>query len=164
MYFSDVEKTGESDSVGKPKSIRGIPFGIVAVPEKWINSNGTPFAPEGHNRRCSERKNREQTAACTKQSCELSTGPTFVSLCSGYLWCSLNRKESERDPEYCKNGCETCSWGTCDTGSRSRKRPQFSHCVCSHWHVCPRSMGNNSPVFCFSGTGLLTTELATGWP
>ena len=50
-----------------------------------------------------------------------------------------------------------CSWGTCecDAGSRSQqKKMQFIHGVCSHWHVCPRIMGNNSPVF-FPRTGLL---------
>ena len=32
--FSDVEKTGETDFVEKPKLIHGTPFGEVAVPEK----------------------------------------------------------------------------------------------------------------------------------
>ena len=34
VYFSDVEKTGETDSVENPKSIHGTPFGKVAVPKK----------------------------------------------------------------------------------------------------------------------------------
>ena len=62
-------------------------------------------------------------------------------------------KASERDPEYClkKMVVKRCSWGTCDARSRSPKRLQFILCVCSHRQVCPRIMGNNSPVFLFFG-------------
>ena len=41
MYFSYVEKTGETDFVEKPKSIYGTPFGKVAVPKKWTSSSAT---------------------------------------------------------------------------------------------------------------------------
>ena len=34
VYFSDVEKTAETDFVEKRKSIYGTPFGKVAVPQK----------------------------------------------------------------------------------------------------------------------------------
>ena len=47
-----------------------------------------------------------------------------------------------------------CSWGTCDSGCRSQRRLQFIRCVCSHRHVCPRSMGNNSPVFVFQNRSI----------
>ena len=46
--FSDVEKSGEIDSVEKPTLIYGIPFGKVAVPKKWTSSNVTHFWREGH--------------------------------------------------------------------------------------------------------------------
>ena len=39
MYFSDVEKTGETDFVEKPK---------VAVAQKWTSSNVTHFGQDGH--------------------------------------------------------------------------------------------------------------------
>ena len=48
MYFSDVEKTGETDSVENPKSINGTPFRKVAVPKKWTSSNATHFGREGY--------------------------------------------------------------------------------------------------------------------
>ena len=48
VYFSDVEQTGETDFVEKPKSIYGTPFGKVAVPKKWTSSNATQFGREGH--------------------------------------------------------------------------------------------------------------------
>ena len=48
MYFSDVKKTGETDFVEKPKSIRGTPFGKGVVPKKWTSSNVTHFGREGH--------------------------------------------------------------------------------------------------------------------
>ena len=97
------------------------------------------------NRRCSEKNPRTNRCSpvffslmISKQSCELSRHghrtniPTFVSLCSGYLWCLTESqiKTSERDPMV-KMFVKRCSWGTCDTGSRSRKRLQFIHCVCS---------------------------------
>ena len=43
MYFSDVEKTGETDSVEKPKSINGTLFGKVTVPNKSTSSSVTHF-------------------------------------------------------------------------------------------------------------------------
>ena len=48
MYFSDVEKTGETDFVQKPKSIYGATFGKAAVPKKSTSSNATHFGREGH--------------------------------------------------------------------------------------------------------------------
>ena len=48
MYFSDVEKTEETDLVEKPKSIYGTPFGKVAVPKKLTSSNATHFGRDGH--------------------------------------------------------------------------------------------------------------------
>ena len=49
MYFSDVEKTRETDLVEKPKSIyHGSSFGKVAVPKKRTSSNATHFGREGH--------------------------------------------------------------------------------------------------------------------
>ena len=46
--FYDVEKTGETDSVEKPKSIHRIPSGKVAVPKRLTSSNVTHFGREGH--------------------------------------------------------------------------------------------------------------------
>ena len=34
VYFSDVENTGETDSVENPKSIHGNPFGKAVVPKE----------------------------------------------------------------------------------------------------------------------------------
>ena len=54
MYVSDVEKTEETDSVEKPKSIHGSPLGKVAVPKQWTSSNVTPFGWEGHMYCCEQ--------------------------------------------------------------------------------------------------------------
>ena len=114
-----------------------------------------------------EKKKREQTLARifteTSSPASYPAIKTRTNIRHAVFWLfamftESQIKASERDPEYCKKGCEIvkrCSWGTCDTGSRSLKRLQFIHCACSHQHVCPRSKGNNSPVFFFSGTGLL---------
>ena len=48
MSFSDVEKTGETDFVEKPKSLYGTPFGKLAVPQKCPSSNPTHFGRYGH--------------------------------------------------------------------------------------------------------------------
>ena len=48
MYFSDVEKTGETDFAENPKSIQGTPFGKVAVPKKWKSNNAIHFGREGY--------------------------------------------------------------------------------------------------------------------
>ena len=48
MYFADIEKTGETDSIENPKSIHGTPFRKVAVPKKWTSSNATHFRRESH--------------------------------------------------------------------------------------------------------------------
>ena len=47
IYFW-CRRTGETDSVEKPKSIHGTPFGEVAVPKKWTSCNVTHFGREGH--------------------------------------------------------------------------------------------------------------------
>ena len=48
MYFSDAEKTGETDFGEKPKSIYGSPFGKVAIPKRLTSSSVTHFGREGH--------------------------------------------------------------------------------------------------------------------
>ena len=60
-------------------------------------------------------------------------------------------KASKRDPEYCKNGCETLFFGEPMIQAANLKKDCNSFTVC-HW-----GMGNNSPVFFFffSQTGLL---------
>ena len=48
VYISDVEKTGETDSIEKPKLMHGTPVGKLAVPKKWTSSSVTHFGREGH--------------------------------------------------------------------------------------------------------------------
>ena len=66
-------------------------------------------------------------------------------------------KASERDPEYCRHGCETFLG---NLQAADIKKDLNSFILCGHQPVCPGIMGNNSPVFLFSGTGLLSVYLS----
>ena len=60
-------------------------------------------------------------------------------------------KASERDPEYCKTGCETLFFGepVIQAAELEKDCNRFTVCV-AIGNACPRSMGNNSPVFFLS--------------
>ena len=108
------------------------------------------------NRRCSEEKKKGTTTACTKQSCELSRHRNRTNIRLAVFWLFVmfavsQIKASEKDPEYCKNGCETLFLGNlwCRQPISKKTAIHSLYVCCSHWHVCPMSMGNNSPVFFF---------------
>ena len=117
-----------------------------------------------YNRRCSEREKKEQTAACISSHQSYPAIEIRTIICHAVFWLFMMFAESqikafERDPEYCKNGCEKLFLrNPRDAGSRSRKRLQFIHGVCSHRHVCPRIMRNNSTIFFFRNRSIDRTS------
>ena len=74
----------------------------------------------------------------------IETGQKIVSLCSGYLWCSLNLKS--KHPKETQNIVNMVVKQTVFLGNLRYRQPISERCVLIGI-VCPRSMVNNSPVF-----------------
>ena len=106
---------------------------------------------------------REQTADSTKQCCELSRHRNRTNIRLAVFWLfvrlsSLNRKS--RHPKETQNivkmVVKRCSWGTFDTGSRSRKKTAIHSLVCVVIGMFVLGVwGITLPCGFFSGTGLL---------